>query len=263
MRWLLKDLPLPPAEELPVDEFTAQRVISWFEELEYEGKHHPLFNASYDDWALKNAQLASLAKGGDDEALIELVSRDPRCLGSPLFVFRLLEWKQIILTGLRNSPAPVRTEKDPGLLIDPYLRSEKMERVRVDTRVRREQRFDRNLKSLATRLAKISGHSMNGWTSRVEVLQHYENATRLVREARKYVKLSRPDIRIRKVLKLRSNDRVGEGLLARFIQRTMQGETLARHVVAQRFGKSIGQIGKLILDAKRLSLKNSRGSALK
>lgn len=92
-----------PLYEVPDENIDCQRLGMdwlWFEQ---STSPHAWMNCSVEHWSEENRWLASRA-GVDDEALIELLRRDPRYLGSPTVLARIFRWKLDVLRAQVHHP---------------------------------------------------------------------------------------------------------------------------------------------------------------
>ena len=60
---------------------------------EYPGHLAALVGEPLEEWAQKNADLTQRAWAGDDQAFFDLIGRDPRVVGSPLTVAKVVTWR--------------------------------------------------------------------------------------------------------------------------------------------------------------------------
>jgi hypothetical protein len=62
-------------------------------EAEYPGHLAALSGETLEDWTQKNTDLAQRAWAWDDQAFFDLIGRDPRVVGSPLTVAKVVNWR--------------------------------------------------------------------------------------------------------------------------------------------------------------------------
>jgi hypothetical protein len=62
-------------------------------DAEYPGHLAALAGESLEEWTKKNADLTRRAWAGDDPAFLDLIGRDPRVVGSPLTVAKVVSWR--------------------------------------------------------------------------------------------------------------------------------------------------------------------------
>src|SRR5712692_7722518 len=62
-------------------------------EAEYPGYLAALVGETLEDWTQKNTGLTQGAWAGDDQAFFDLIRRDPRVVGSPLTVAKVVSWR--------------------------------------------------------------------------------------------------------------------------------------------------------------------------
>jgi hypothetical protein len=74
-------------EPQPPQSFTAAL------EAEYPGHLAALVGETLEEWTPKNTDLTQRAWAGDDQAFFDLIRRDPRVVGSPLTVAKVVSWR--------------------------------------------------------------------------------------------------------------------------------------------------------------------------
>jgi hypothetical protein len=74
-------------EPQPPQPFTAAL------EAEYPGHLAALVGETLEEWTQKNTDLTQRAWAGDDQAFFDLIRRDPRVVGSPLTVAKVVSWR--------------------------------------------------------------------------------------------------------------------------------------------------------------------------
>jgi hypothetical protein len=62
-------------------------------EAEYPGHLAALVGETLEEWTQKNTDLTQRAWAGDDQAFFALIGRDPRIVGSPLTVAKVVSWR--------------------------------------------------------------------------------------------------------------------------------------------------------------------------
>ncbi len=75
------------SEPQPPQPFTAAL------EADYPGHLAALVGEPLEEWTQKNADLTQRAWAGEDQAFLDLIRRDPRVLGSPLTVAKVVSWR--------------------------------------------------------------------------------------------------------------------------------------------------------------------------
>ena len=60
---------------------------------EYPGHFAALVEETLEEWTRKNTDLTQRAWAGDDQAFFDLIRRDPRVVGSPLTVAKVVSWR--------------------------------------------------------------------------------------------------------------------------------------------------------------------------
>jgi hypothetical protein len=62
-------------------------------DADYPGHLAALVGETLEEWTQKNADLTQRAWAGEDQAFLDLIRRDPRVLGSPLTVAKVVGWR--------------------------------------------------------------------------------------------------------------------------------------------------------------------------
>lgn len=62
-------------------------------EAEYPGHLAALVGEPLEEWTQKNTDLTQRAWAGDDQAFLDLIGREPRVVGSPLTVTKVVNWR--------------------------------------------------------------------------------------------------------------------------------------------------------------------------
>lgn len=170
---VLPMLPLLPLDS-PAKLFGELK--SMWELLNVDGDfHHPWLRQPEEEWVCETRELVDRVNGGDDDALIKLIERDPRYLGFPVVIAKIVRWKLHIVYARRAIP---RTNDEAGIAT----------RRLVDGRAATAGVM---LGKLSRAIVFTEGEGRHGDFNRRHLLSEYEAIQRRVEKAEKLLPESR------------------------------------------------------------------------
>jgi hypothetical protein len=107
-----RQIPGKLATEEPVELRPTPSMLAWsdkYRALAYVGDSWTKEGPKR--WSERNARLAGQAEGGDDEALFELLTRDPRVAQSAFVAIKILMWQFLQLAGRAHPGAPPEAKR--------------------------------------------------------------------------------------------------------------------------------------------------------
>jgi hypothetical protein len=192
-RWvnpLVEDLlPLPPPAELRIRKKDLMFLhASWHAARDEVGgkEYHRLLLRSAEDWRDANEELVEKVNQGDDEALIELVKRDPRYLASSKLVAKVAGWKLDVIHGSRDNN--IGRHRQEGKTDEAARESRANAKKR---RIERATTARRCLDQLAAAIAHVTGVGNRVWIRVSSLHNEFEYCVRVLEEVK--CRISKPN----------------------------------------------------------------------
>lgn len=236
---VLPSLPLFP---LALPEKLLGELTLFWKLLDVDGDfHHPWMKQAKDEWLSENEALVAKVNGGDDEALIKLIERDPRYLGFPIVLAKIMRWKLDIVYARRSIPR-ARDGYGPET------------RAMVDSK---SATADTMLRKLSQAITFTEGEGRHGDFNRRHLLSEYTAIQRRVEKAAQLLPESRAG-RLPAASALRTvAAQVGlaEEDVHSLAVAPRKTQDLVMRILAAKYGLSIERIRTLVRESKQAPLR--------
>lgn len=235
-------LPMLPLFPLDTPTKVLNELKLFWKLLDVDGDFdHPWLRQPRDEWLRETQELVELVNGGDDEALIKLIERDPRYLGFPVVLAKVLCWKLDIVYSRRSIPRP---KDETGSAT----------RRQVDTRA---ATADLMLKKLSRAIVFTEGEGRHGDFNRRHLLSEYTAIQRRVAEAAKLLPESRSGRRPEASVLQSIAAQVGlsEENVRELSTAPRKKQDLVMRILADECGLSAERIRALVRESQRAELR--------
>jgi Zn ribbon nucleic-acid-binding protein len=174
-------------------------------------------------WEERNVHLAQCVICGDDDALVELVRRDPRYLGTELVAAKVLLWKLQVVHGAKHSRRGASRHRTAG------------------------EAARRKLDKLAAAVRVVTGRGNKMFVGHLRLLRDYEDALDRVRCVIKQHDEGASDKKIARAVKLDKN--IVDKIIRKRRQVNQHAEELTLDVYKHQFG--VQRLRTLLREARK------------